>query len=146
MVLAAPRWAISFADIGLLLLGCFVMLHAVERTAEPSRSATVPAPVESVAFRADGLFEPGEARLRAQSVERLQAVGRSAHGRSILLVSSGVGSDNARLDAFELAAARSAAVARALREEEGAGGAIMVRMDSSSPAGSGQKIEIRFSR
>ena len=25
-----PRWAISFADLVLLLLGCFVLLHAME--------------------------------------------------------------------------------------------------------------------
>ena len=30
-VAVAPRWAVSFADLGLLLLGCFVMLHAMSR-------------------------------------------------------------------------------------------------------------------
>ena len=28
--LPLPRWAVSFADLILLLLGCFVMLHAME--------------------------------------------------------------------------------------------------------------------
>ena len=28
--LPLPRWAVSFADLVLLLLGCFVLLHAME--------------------------------------------------------------------------------------------------------------------
>ena len=58
---AAPRWAISFADLGLILLGCFAMLHAIE-AARPRATAgsTAAASGALVEFRAADLFEPGE--------------------------------------------------------------------------------------
>ena len=45
--LPLPRWAVSFADLLLLLLGCFVLLHAMEaqrldgggRARPPARAA-----------------------------------------------------------------------------------------------------------
>lgn len=113
---AAPRWAISFADLGLLLLGCFVLLHAME-AARPKAAAgaatfTSPARGYSVA----DLFERGEARLTERGRVLVERIGRASAGRTVTIVSTGTGEGGARLDRFELAAARSAAVARALRE------------------------------
>lgn len=120
-----PRWAISFADLVLLLLGCFVLLHAMEAARPKADSASAgetprpPAGPASHSYRADSLFEPGEAVLRAGARERLQAAGRRFAGRPVGILSRGGGESGGRLDRFELSAARVAAFARAL---QGAGG------------------------
>ena len=115
---AAPRWAISFADLGLLLLGCFVLLHAME-AARPKASTGAAAATSSGArgsYAAADLFEHGEARLTDRARVMLADIGRASGGRNVSIVSSGTGEAGSRFDRFELAAARSAAVARALRE------------------------------
>ncbi|WP_114954171.1 flagellar motor protein MotB [Sphingosinicella terrae] len=111
---AAPRWAISFADLALLLLGCFVMLHAMRPpTSAPTAAATIDAALVAD-LQADLLFEPGEARLTAAGAARLRALAEGQSGRPLQLASRGGTQSGARLDAFELAAARAAAVARVL--------------------------------
>jgi flagellar motor protein MotB len=131
--LPVPRWAVSFADLILLLLGCFVMLHAME-AARPKAapSPDPPASEPAMRYRAADLFEPGEARLRSEALEQLRAAGTSL-GR-IRIVSRGSGEGSNRLDRFELAAARTAAVARVLR----AAGVVEVAIemnDAASPGG-----------
>ena len=112
-VAVAPRWAVSFADLGLLLLGCFVMLHAMSQV---DGEAGAPAPAAALAtYRASDLFEPGEARLTAAGARRIAADARRFDG-NLALVSRGADPGSARLDRIELAAARAASLARALRE------------------------------
>jgi hypothetical protein len=70
-----PRWAVSFADLGLLLLGCFVLLHAME-SARPKAGAADAPRAEATpgrAYAASDLFEPGEAVLRPEARIRLLA-------------------------------------------------------------------------
>jgi flagellar motor protein MotB len=142
---AVPRWAVSFADLVLLLLGCFVFLHAIE-AARPvgARSATAaPSATRAGAalFAATDLFEAGEARLTDRGRARVQALaGGLRHGR-VAITSRGLGEGGTRLDRFELAAARSVAVARALREAGIDEHAIAVSFEESS-AGAGQRIEV----
>lgn len=119
--MAVPRWAVSFADLGLVLIACFVMLNAMEaaRPKADGGSVRVSAPVASIpaeTYAANDLFEPGEARLTETARAELRTAGARWAGRPIRIVSRGAGIGSARLDRFELAAARSAAVARALRE------------------------------
>jgi flagellar motor protein MotB len=113
-----PRWAISFADLVLLLLGCFVLLHAMESARPKAEAGAAPRATGPAlhSFRADALFEPSEAVLRPGVRERLQAEGRRFSDRSIALVSRGGGESGGRLDRFELSAARVAAFARALQQ------------------------------
>ena len=113
-----PRWAISFADLVLLLLGCFVLLHAMEAARPKAEAATAAGATRPAlhAWRAAALFEPGEAVLRLDARAQLQAEGRRMAGRSIEIVSRGGGEGGGRLDRFELSAARVAAFARALQE------------------------------
>lgn len=131
-----PRWAISFADLVLLLLGCFVLLHAMEAARPKAESASAPGASRPAlqAYRAAALFEPGEAVLRAGARARLQIEGRRLAGRQIEIVSRGGGEGGGRLDRFELSAARVAAFARALQEggHGPLGAAIAMR-----PAGAG---------
>lgn len=142
--LAAPRWAISFADLGLILLGCFVMLHAMSGgPAGRSEAPAIPSrPAEE--FAAADLFEPGDARLRPEARARLQALGARASGRKLVVTSRGADEASARLDAFELAAARAAAVAREFGQSGVAERDIVVRMESRASEQPGQMIAVRF--
>ncbi len=115
---AVPRWAISFADLGLLLIGCFVMLHALE-AARPKADVASGQAVETLfdeTHRVEALFEPGEARLTGDGRAILAETGARWSGRPLRIVSRGGNDAGLRLDRFELAAARSAAAARALGE------------------------------
>ena len=115
---AAPRWAISFADLGLVLLGCFVMLHAME-AARPKAAEAAPAAAATdsgISFAAGDLFEAGEARLTDAARARLHALARTGGVAHWTVASRGLGEGGRRLDRFELAAARAAAVARGLQQ------------------------------
>jgi len=109
-----PRWAVSFADLFLLLLGCFVLLHAMEASrGSPAMSASRAA---AGGYRAADLFQPGEAVLRPEARAMLQGEGRRLAGHEVRIVSAGTAEAGGRLDRFELSAARAAAVGRALQE------------------------------
>jgi flagellar motor protein MotB len=111
-----PRWAVSFADLGLLLLGCFVLLHAMESARPKAAAGAVQAATaQGRGWPAAALFEPGEAVLRPAARLRLQAEGRRLAGRRIEIVSRGGSASAGRLDRFELSAARAAAFGRALQ-------------------------------
>lgn len=118
---ATPRWVLSFADLCLVLLGFFVTLYATG--ADPARvSASLrdafgdPAAAGMPqSFAAASLFEPGEAVLRPKARAMLAAAGKRAGKGRISLVSRGTTPGSARLDGWELAAARTGAVARGLR-------------------------------
>jgi flagellar motor protein MotB len=110
-----PRWAVSFADLFLLLLGCFVLLHAMEAARAPGGAATATAGAAGN-YRAADLFQPGEAVLRPEARTLLQAEGRRLAGHAVRIVSIGTAEAGGRLDRFELSAARAAAVGRALQE------------------------------
>ena len=119
------RWAVSFADLALLLLGFFILLYAsradVRDVAESAREA-----LDSEAVRGDrffewpgaSLFESGEARLTDSARARLVEIGRNAkrEGKSVRIESFGSDPYARRFDGWELAAARAAAAARAVRE------------------------------
>lgn len=111
-----PRWAISFADLVLLLLAFTVMVNmAMDRRGHAASVPIVPSVLDKPAVE---LFEQGEARLTSGARARIQAVGAAAAGdtKRLTVESVGVGEGAARFDRWELAAARTAAVARALAE------------------------------
>ena len=113
-----PRWAVSFADLTMLLLASFVLLHAAdERTVVAAGHAAfsdTPANGPLVEGLADAWFEPGEARLKPQTRQRLLAAARKAGAGGRLVVESiGRAPAGSRFDGWELAAARAASVARA---------------------------------
>ena len=76
---AVPRWAISLADIMMLLLGFFILLQAGKATdvAAGARAAfsMEPQPRALLTTEAAALFEPGEARLRPTARARLASPG-----------------------------------------------------------------------
>jgi len=117
----APRWALSFADLCLVLLGFMLLLQA--HRGNPAllsaglRAAFGAAPSYSVDETAAPLFEPGEAVLLEGARTRFAEFGREAMGRhaSVRVDSIGTDADARRFDAWELAAARTAAIARAIQ-------------------------------
>ncbi|WP_176591945.1 flagellar motor protein MotB [Sphingobium sp. EM0848] len=116
------RWAISFADLLLLLLGFFVMLQASGRhrdamLAQVRQQFGGRVAAAATEIRAAELFLPGEAMLTPAGETRLKALAaRFAGGHERLEISSR-GSDpgRQRFDGWDLAAARLGAVARALK-------------------------------
>lgn len=124
MTLRLPHWAVSLADLFMLLLGVFVFLHARDRdvalAAQSTRAAlgSAPAPASVFDRPAAALFDAGEARLSDAARMELKAIGASAArlGKSVVVESRGSAAAGQRLDSWELSAARTAAIGRALRE------------------------------
>lgn len=124
----SQRWVLSFADLTLLLLAFFVMMQAqtADRTklaaslrgAFGSTSGSGNGDATKVqGFAAGRIFEAGEAILKPAERQRLLAIGAGAardHAR-VIVASQGRDGQSARLDAWELSAARTTAVARAIR-------------------------------
>ena len=136
-----PRWAVSFADLVLLLLGCFVLLHAME-AARPHAAAGAGAAPAASGYRAADLFQPGEAVLKPEARAQLQAEGRRLAGRGVRIASTGTAEAGGRLDRFELSAARAAAVGRALQEGGVRDRDVAIAMADGADPAAGQRIAI----
>lgn len=147
-----PRWTVSFADLALLLLAFFILLHAgsareVAAGARAAFSAEPPAgPLLDEA--AAKLFEPGEARLTAAYRARLLGIGKAAAaaGRAVVVDSRGRDRGARRFDGWELAAARAAATARALNEGGVAEDEVRIVLPDSrdDKEAEGQRLVVRF--
>ncbi len=151
----SQRWVLSFADLALLLVAFFVMMQAQVsdrlkmaagiRGAFGGEGAGTDATVQG--FAAAAVFEPGEAILKPAEAARLKALGAQAAkaNKRVLVASQGRDGQSARLDSWELSAARTTAVARAIRM--GGVGDAMIEiaippMRASEPA-KGQRISIQ---
>lgn len=137
----APRWALSFADLCLLLLGFFVLLQArpdAHALTDSLHAAFGVRPPPALDVRADAWFEPGEAVLRPAARARLRAVARGADRATV--ASRGTDANAARFDGWELAAARTAAVARELAAAGIAPARIRLAIDPAT--GGGQVIRV----
>ncbi|MGE5721210.1 MAG: OmpA family protein [Sphingomonadales bacterium] len=119
---AFPRWAISLADLTMLLLGFFVLQHAAGANVvvRAMRAAFAGSARTAVLLEtnADALFEPDEARLKPAARTKLHRIGAAAARahRKLVVESRGRAPAVVRFDGWELAAARAAALARALSE------------------------------
>ncbi|AEI37507.1 MAG: flagellar motor protein MotB [Zymomonas mobilis subsp. pomaceae] len=176
----SSRWAISYIDLLMTLLGFFVLLYAREhdphavaaslRSAfthnsdkNSNKSSTAQSPKDSEAvskaetaekaankdcgtttgiacpthdFVADALFQPEEAVLTDQGKAVLTDFFKksdllSAH---FLIESQGIGNGNARFDKWELAAARTATVARQLKAAGVADDRLKIMMAPDNPS------------
>ncbi|WHO38286.1 flagellar motor protein MotB [Sphingobium sp. AP49] len=145
------RWAVSFADLLLLLLGFFVLLQASGQKrdallAEVSQQFGGRAMRQGIELRAAELFLPGEALLTPQGGARLATIaGQFARSSGKMEVrSSGMDRSHQRFDEWDLAAARLGAVARALKAAGISGDRLIIRgLDQAdNMAGQGQLIRI----
>lgn len=143
------RWAVSFADLALLLLGFFILLYAgradVQDVAESAREAldSEAAPADLVFdWAGASLFVEGEARLQDSARARLARIGAEAArgGKTIRIESFGGDPAARRFDGWELAAARAAAAARAVRE----GGLAEEDVEIAMPARNDDKVAHRL--
>lgn len=145
----APRWALSFADLCLLLLGFTLILAARPNPAAltqgihaalGARPAVVP---PHAAAPAAALFDVGEAVLSARGLAWVAAFARAAGDRPVALASHGTDAGGARFDDWELAAARTASIARALAADGVPEGHIALSLGGAP--GGGQRIMLTAS-
>jgi flagellar motor protein MotB len=94
------------------------------------------------AFAAAEVFQAGEALLTPEARAALRAEGARLAGQPVRILSSGTGEEGGRLDRFELAAARAAAIGRALREGGLAERDIAIAVGESGSPGAGQTIAV----
>lgn len=152
----SQRWVLSFADLTLLLLAFFVMMQAqagdrlklaAGMRAAFGGSAGTSAGASVEGFAAAKIFESGEAILKPSVAIRLKAIGAAAAKakQRVIVASQGRDGQSARLDAWEMAAARTTAVARAVRSGGLPDAMIEIAippMRASEPA-SGQRISVQ---
>jgi flagellar motor protein MotB len=139
---ARQRWALSFADLALLLLGFFVLLQARPDTNHLSaglRAAFGGERHATMTARATDWFEPGEAILQPAARRQIERAAAGFTG-TLTVSSRGTEAAAARFDGWELAAARTAAVARALSSQGIAPARIAIAIDPAT--GGGQTIEV----
>lgn len=118
---ARARWALSFADLSLLMLGFFVLLQANQGTRDEALAglnnyfAGLQAP-NQVDLPAERLFSAGEALLSDAGRAQLAAAAAPFKPQKgiIRIQSLGLAQGEHRFDAWDLSAARLGAVARAL--------------------------------
>ena len=137
------RWALSFADLCLLLLGFFVLLQAKPDSNHLSaglRAAFGARANAALEQNANAWFEPGEAVLTPQGHKILGDFAQSTAGGGLIVSSRGTEPMTARFDGWELAAARTAAVARELSKAGLAQDKVAVAIDPAT--GGGQVIQI----
>jgi hypothetical protein len=147
---SAPRWALSFADLCLVLLAFLLLLQA--HRADPAamgagiRAAFGAKAPQSYDEGAAPLFQPGEAILQPAARIHYSAIGRDAAGQrgSVHIESLGSDAGARRFDAWELAAARAASIARAIQEGGLPASRIDLAIDGTRPdaAGHGQRLRV----
>jgi flagellar motor protein MotB len=140
---ARQRWALSFADLALLLLGFFVLLQAKPDTNHLSaglRAAFGARADATLQQKANDWFEPGEAVMTPRGHKILADFARNTGGGTFIVSSRGTEPHAARFDGWELAAARTAAVARELTKAGVAQDRIAIAIDPAT--GGGQLVQI----
>lgn len=146
------RWAVSLADLLALLLGFFVLASADALTRDRAVSGVAAAlgsearPSPAYMLKPARFF-PDEARLTPAGnaeIAKLARRWRAGQG-GITVIARGRPADTRRFDGWELAAARAAAVARALRAGGIAESRVAISVDTV-PAGDDDGIAIRRTR
>ncbi|NIJ08986.1 hypothetical protein FHS31_002616 [Sphingomonas vulcanisoli] len=142
---ARARWALSFADLCLLLLGFMIIL--VARPDGAALAGGLRSAMGDKGTRAEqpaaAWFDSGEAVLNTNGQRFVRDFARGAGGAHIRLTSHGTDDQSARFDGWELAAARLAAVARALQAANVPAANIALSIDGAS--GGGQRIGLERS-
>ena len=144
------RWALSFADLCLVLLGFLLLLQA--HRSDPAalnaglRAAFGASATKTYDETAATLFEPGEAILLPDARAHFKSIGQDAAGQGAIVHVESMGTDAAarRFDGWELAAARTAAISRAISEGGLDASNIDLAIDGTGPASkqAGQHVRV----
>ncbi|MEZ5656718.1 MAG: flagellar motor protein MotB [Sphingobium sp.] len=144
------RWAVSFADLALLLLGFFVLLQASNGRQQEVVSGVAEQfgapPTKSDRLVARDLFQPGEAMLTSAGEAQISELAKryAGSGQGIEIRSIGLDPATHRFDNWDLAAARLGAVARAMTAQGIARDRIVIRgLDQQSESRAGQVLLLR---
>lgn len=121
----AQRTTLSFLDLALIMTGVMAMIAsvgdrhpAVADAFSESFGADKAARARQVELKLAGLFEPQEARLTASGRQAVAALGgKNRQAEFAIAVPVVAANDSSRLDRWELAAARTAAIMRVLAEQ-----------------------------
>lgn len=150
---STPSWALSFADLCMLLLGFFVILHVqsgqqkqVVQGIKQALGGGAAASADSHDLDPARMFDQGEAVLRPDASAQLAAIGHNAYRThsTVRIESVGANRTSRRFDGWELAAARAAAIARAVQSGGLPENAITLSIPEMSTvnADKGQRIAI----
>lgn len=144
------RWAMSFADLCLVLLGFLLLLQA--HRGDPAalnaglRAAFGSAAPKSYDETAAKLFERGEAILLPDARAHFRSIGQDAAGQGAIVHVESIGTDAAarRFDGWELAAARTAAISRAIAEGGLDASKVDLSIDGTGPSArqAGQHVRV----
>lgn len=121
----AQRTTVSFLDLALIMTGVMAMIAsvgdrhpAVASALADSFGSSAAGAAEQVVLPLASLFEPYEARLTVDGARRIAALGaRATAARIDIRVPVVASKDASRLDRWELAAARTAAIMRVLADQ-----------------------------
>lgn len=114
------RSLVGFVDLTLILLGSVALFGEMQQRDGPAEQAIKPehAPdrTDTVNVPIGRLFEPDEARLSAQGGSWVTQLSGRAQGKHVAIrVALDEGHGSARLDAWELAAARTASIMHVMK-------------------------------
>lgn len=116
------RSLVGFVDLTLILLGSLAMIGGMERRQKDYADQVEMEPEPdaerhpSASRPIDAIFEPGEARLSDSGRAWIAEIALRGNGAPLAFsVTSAVGDAGARLDDWEIAAARTASILHALR-------------------------------
>lgn len=145
------RWAVSFADLLLLLLGFFILLQASGQKrdamlAQVRQQFGGRAVAKDMELRAAELFLPDEALLSDRGRAALARVGAGLRRGTGRIDISSLGTDPARrrFDPWDLAAARLGAVARELKAQGLGDDRLRIRGLDQMDGGTGKGQVIRI--
>jgi len=140
----AQRTTMSFLDLALIMTGVMAMIasvgdrHPGAAVALAEGFGSDAAAAQQIALPLASIFEPQEARLTEAGIRQIAAVAaKSKHAEFGIAVPVVSESGVSRLDRWELAAARTAAIMRVLGEQGIADDAMVP--DLARPGGSGAK-------
>ena len=121
----AQRTTVSFLDLALIMTGVMAMIAsvgdrhaAVAEAFSDSFGTDTAAQPRTVALPLAQLFEPQEARMTAKGVQAIAALGgKNRQAQFVIAVPVLENRGVSRLDRWELAAARTAAIMRVLADQ-----------------------------
>jgi len=111
------RWSLAFADLSLLLLGFMALLNLHPEQQHEFIDAKQDGPeLQEFEILVSDMFEPGEAMIGIVGEKRISEILKQAGHRNISysISISGHAEGSARLDSWELSAARMASVGRSI--------------------------------